>query len=246
MELSDFYPSPSELIKSELRVLNHLMNNPYITEKHSTFAQDTKKYYNINKNSPSGFEFFSYFNIYHAAMLSKSGVSARQKPNLQLVVAARIELTKGKYSNVSYCLAVCRIRAKHPSILRKFHFDVAIASTDEQVRRQEHPTCHLQYCGEMVPHMATMGCRQTQLDQMHPWLSEPRIFFWPMSLALLVDMALHEFPDPHSVKFRASNEWRGIVRTHEALILRPFYEKCVQVITDTKGSRTLADEFYVG
>jgi len=95
--------------------------------------------------------------------------------------------------------------------------------------------------------MKKMGCRQEQLDQMHPWLSEPRIFFWPMSLALLIDMALHEFPDEPSTKFRGTSEWRSIIREHEALLLKPFCQKCVDIIQDTKGAkRTLADEFYVG
>ena len=107
--------------------------------------------------------------------------------------------------------------------------------------------CHLQYCGEMIPHMKQrMGCQEAQLVQMHASLSEPRVFFWPMSLALLVDLAFHEFPDPRSANFRASSEWRGIIRAHEALVLQPFYEKCAQVIANTKGNnRTLADEFYV-
>ena len=248
MELLDFYPSPSELIKSELRVLDHLRNDPYISVTHSTFAQDAAKYYSRNKDARSGFEFFSYFDVYHG----KKGPGTRQnkqKPNLRLMVAARIELTKknGWYSNVTYCLAVCRIRTKHPSILRKFHFDVTVGSGTSQRRSQQHPQCHLQYCGEMIPHMATAGCLQTQLDQMHPSLSQPRIFFWPMSLALLIDMTLHEFPDPRSANFRASSEWRGLVRKQEALVLQPFYQKCVDVIVDRRGkNQTLADEFYVG
>ncbi len=249
MDHLDFYPLPHELIESEIKVLDHLRNNPYITEKHSIFAQDAIKYYSRNKDTRSGFEFFSYFDVMHAAMPGKKRASVGQKkqePNLRLIVAANIELTNnGSYSNVSYCLVVCRIRKKHPSILRKFHFDVT--NGDNQVRRQEHPVCHLQYCGEMIPRMQDMGCREAQLKQMHASLSEPRVFFWPMSLALLVDLAFHEFPDPHSSKFRASSEWRGIVRNQEALILRPFYEKCVQVLADTGGNnQTLADVFYVG
>ncbi len=248
MELSDFYPSPHTLIASELKVLDHLRNDPYITAEHSTFAQAAIRYYSRYKDARSGFEFSSHFDICHAAMLGKKGARARQKrqkPNLRLVVAARIELTKnGSYSNVSYCLAVGRIRG---SILRKFHFDVAVSNDISQRRLQQHPQCHLQYCGEMVPHMVTVGFRQTQLEQMHPWLSEPRIFFWPMSLALLIDMALHEFPDPRSAKFRKAPEWQGLVRKQEALVLRRFYGKCVEVIDNTKGNNgTLADEFYVG
>lgn len=249
MDLSNFYPSPSELIESELRVLDHLMNNPYIAEHHSTFAQAAKKYYSRNKDYRSGFEFFSYFDVWHAAMRSQDGASGRQrksKPNLRLTLGVLIELkTNGSYSNVTYCLAVCRLPSL--SILRKFHFDVTTIDDTSKRRLQQHPQCHLQYCGEMIPHMARMGCRQTQLEQMHPSLSEPRIFFWPMSLALLIDMALHEFPDDRSKKFRASSEWRGLVRNQETLVLRPFYQKCVDVIVDTKSkNRTLADEFYIG
>ena len=248
MEISDFYPSPGDLIKSEVVVLNYLRDDPYIKERHSQFALDAGRYYGQNRYSRSGFEFNSFFDIWHASMHRKKATSGRQRrhtPNVRLMVSARIELDKGAFSNVTYCLAVCRVRRL--TILRKFHFDVTVSSDTSQRRLQQHPRCHLQYCGEMVPHMATMGCRQTQLDQMHPWLSEPRIFFWPMSLALLIDMVLHEFPDDRSKKFRASSEWRGLVRNQEALVLRPFYEKCVEVITNTKGNnRTLADEFYVG
>ncbi len=98
----------------------------------------------------------------------------------------------------------------------------------------------------MVPGMRDMGCQEEQLKQMHPWLSEPRVFFWPMSLALLVDMTLREFPDSDSLRFRQTREWRGIVRNQEILVLRPFYEKCVQITGSAPGNdRILADEFYI-
>lgn len=250
MELSEFYPKPSDLILSELAVLNYLRSDPYIKETHIDFARHANTYYQHNRgNQLHGFEFVSYFDVCHAAMHKrqwKSGSQGKPTPNVRLLLAARIELERLAFRNVTYCLCVCRIRTARYTILRKFHFDITVDGGESTRRLQQHPRCHLQYCGGMVPQMATMGCRETQLDQMHPWLSEPRIFFWPMSLALLIDMALHEFPDPRSVKFRASNEWRGIVREHEALVLRRFHEKCVQVITDTGDkNRTLADEFYV-
>lgn len=251
MELPDFYPHSNKLIPSELSVLKYLMTNTYITQEHSTFAQDAKRYYNRNKSYHAGFEFFSYFDVCHSGMPgNRAGRSSQmiQRRNLRLVVGALIELKNDRsYSNVSYCLAVCGIRAKHPSILRKFHFDVTTTGGNGQARRQQHPVCHLQYCGEMIPGMKDMGCREEQLKQMHSSLSEPRVFFWPMSLALLIDMALHEFPDPYSLRFRESREWRGIVRNHESLVLRPFYEKCVQITGNAPGNdRILADEFYVG
>jgi hypothetical protein len=251
MELSDFYPSPSDLIKCELDVLDHLRTDPYIKETHSQFAQHASKYYERNRGGQSrGFEFVSYFDLWHAAMDRSKREHSKQESqtsNVRLILAARIELDRQAFSNVSYCLTVCRIRSARIIILRKFHFDVTISEDNSGRRRQQHPQCHLQYCGEMVPEMEKMGCRTTQLEKMNPWLSEPRIFSSPMSLALLIDMALHEFPDERSRKFRKSNEWRGLVRRQENLVLRPFYKKCVEVIVDTKkNNRTLAEEFYVG
>jgi hypothetical protein len=254
MELADFYPSADDLIRSELSVLDHLRQNRYIKEKHPQVAFAAETYYPRNKGSQSGFEFYCYFDIWHRPMHRKKAAARRKgkaRPNARLTVTALIELKNGAFTNVTYCLSVCRIKSTAPSlrltILRKFHFDVTVVSEAAHRRLQKHPQCHLQYCGELVPYMTTVGCRATQLDQMHPWLSEPRIFFWPMSLALLIDMALHEFPDQDSAKFRADSYWRSLVHKQEALVLRPFYEKCVEVIKDSKGeNRTLADAFYIG
>jgi hypothetical protein len=254
MDLTDFYPPPGDLLKSELSVLDYLRFNPYIKESHPQVAEAAGIYYPKNKGSQSGFVFHSYFDIWHAPLGSETaaaGSQRRPKPNARLTVSALIELRKCAFANVSYCLSVCRIESTSPcarvTILRKFHFDVTVAGELIERRFQQHPQCHLQYCGKMVPYMEEVGCRATQLEQMHPWLSEPRIFFWPMSLALLIDMALHEFPDQGSAKFRADSYWRGLIRKQEALVLRPFYEKCVEIIRDSGGeNRTLADAFYVG
>jgi hypothetical protein len=98
----------------------------------------------------------------------------------------------------------------------------------------------------MIPLMRNIGLTDAQLLSLHPVLSEPRIFFWPMSLTLLLDMALHEFPDAESTKFRAKTEWRHLVRESEQLVQRPFHQKCVEIITAGENSDLiLADRFYV-
>jgi hypothetical protein len=237
MELEDFYPSADDLVQHEVAVLDFLRNDPYIKEKHSQFAQDAATYFGRNKSIQTGFEFFSYLDVSHDQ-------NWKAKPNLRLILAARIERQAKAYANVTYCLCVCRTR--NFAVLRKFHFDVTFTAGRGR-RRQPHPRCHMQYCGDMIPQMQQMGVRQTQLTPLNPGLSEPRIFTWPMSLALLLDLTLHEFPSPKSEKFRAAPEWKAIIRTHEALILRPFLEKCVEVMKDRDGSRaTLGDAFYVG
>src|SRR5208337_795493 len=253
MDLSDFYPTPEDLIKSEITVLGHLRASTYIKERHPQVAQAAEQWYYQNKASRSGFEFNTHLDLWHQPMHRKMGAFGgfgRLRPNARLTNSALIRLNGRRFTNVSYCLSVCKLKSLLPAaranVLRKFHFDVTAVDEATPHRRQPHPRCHLQYCGEMLRYMTDVGCTQAQLDQMHPWLSEPRIFFWPMSLALLIDMALHEFPDQDSAKFREENCWRGLVRGQEALILRPFYEKCVEIIRNTSGkNQTLAEAFYV-
>ncbi len=246
MDLSDFYPSSEELIESEIAVLGHLRGNTYIRERHPQVALAAERLYRRNKGSRSDFEFNTHFDVWHEPIPGKKarfrgeGVS---KANARLTISALIQLNDIKFTNVSYCLSVCKLKSTLPTmpatIYRKFHFDVTVAPS----RRQAHPRCHLQYCGELLPYMKEVGCTEMQLGHMHPWLSEPRIFFWPMSLALLIDMALHEFPDQNSEKFRAENYWRGLIRQQETLVLLPFYKKCVEVIRSK--NQTLADAFYI-
>src|SRR5882724_1625689 len=221
MLLSDFYPTPHELIANEVRVLARLMDDPYIAAEHPQFARDARAYHSRYRDLRNGFQFFSYFDIYHSELpRRRRPIRGREQPNLRLLVASLIERENATtYGNISYCLTVCRLRSGQHSILRKFHFDV---TSSQHARRQQHPICHLQYCGGTIPIMGEMGPRQEQLEQMHMELSEPRIFFWPMSLALLIDMTLHEFPDIRSAKFRTTPEWRGIIRDNQVLLLQRF------------------------
>jgi hypothetical protein len=252
MDLSDFYPSPGDLIQSELSVLDHLRRSTYINRNHSQVAAAANNYYRRNTGSRSDFEFQSYFDIWHPPMHRRrlpAWDRGAAKPNARLTVSARIGRKNGNFTEVTYCLSVCRLHSVSPparlAIYRKFHFDVTVADDGGHSRRQPHPRCHLQYCGEMVPIMRDIGCKESQLNQMQPWLSEPRIFFWPMSLALLIDMALHEFPDQASTEFRSESGWHRLVREQEALVLRPFCQKCIEIIDARGRDRTLADAFYV-
>ena len=253
MDLSDFYPTPEGLIESEIAVLGHLRASTYIKERHPQVTQAAEQSYFQNKASRSGFQFNTHFDIWHKQMYPEKGAFGPfgvPRTNARLAISALIELTGRKFTNVSYCLSVCKLKLAYPAtpskIVRKFHFDVTALNETGAHRRQPHPQCHLQYCGEMVPYMRLIGCTDAQLSHMHPWLSEPRIFFWPMSLALLIDMALHEFPDQGSAKFRADSRWRDLVRGQETLVLRPFYRKCIEIITySSQKNQTLAEAFDV-
>lgn len=244
MELADFYPLPQQLVENEITVLGRLMDNPFLRREHPNFADDARRYYERYRSLKDGFQFWSYLDVYHAQMPKRGKtIRGRNQPNARLFIGSVIEVNGKAYRNISYCLIVCRLKPTQPAVLRKFHFDV-VSTVGDNARRQQHPRCHLQYCGGMPPF--DIGITKAQLQNMHMDLDEPRIFFWPMSLALLLDMTLHEFPNFESAKFRATPEWRGIIRQNEALILRRFYQGCIDVIVDhAHQNKTLSDAFYV-
>src|ERR1700674_483956 len=247
IRLLDVYPEPSALIRSERKTLEHLMAETYINAKHQDFARHAREYYQRSGRAANGFEFSSHLDIWHAQIGGRLK-SDKEKTNVRLILASQVQLRgKKDYANITHCLCVLRLRAGGKfTILRKFHFDVTAGNEESGGRMQRHPRFHLQYCGKMLPYMDRMGVDKSQLDQLHPSLSEPRVFFMPMSLALMLDMTLREFPDAASAKFRATGEWRGIVREHESLVLLPFFEKCVKGINQTGPIETLADQFYIG
>lgn len=240
----------------ENRVLAYLEGDTYILAEHPKFLSDVVQYRRQSFAGRKGFEFASYLDLFHSEMprVRGEGVSRRNRfPNIRLIVSVSIEQpTRNSFGNIVYVLVVCRIRSQNPDpaiaatnplVLRKFHFDVTSAVASQ---RQEHPISHLQYCGTMIPFMAVNGYPDSQLRQMHSKLSEPRLFFWPMSLAYLLEICFREFPDSRSKKFRETNEWRGLLHESERLIMHPFFSKCVDVIDNAAGSySTLTDAFYV-
>lgn len=245
--LLEIYPKPADLVRNEVKVLEYLRHNPYINQVHSDFARHANHYYQRSRSAKNGFEFASHLDLWHTAIGGKRQAGARA--NIRLALASLVEVeSANEYGNISHCLAVLRRRANGKyTILRKFHFDVSVGNEKPGGRLQRHPRFHLQYCGEMVPYMKGLGLSDTQLSQLHPWLSEPRLFYTPMSLALMLDMSLREFPDSDSAKFRATGEWRGIVHEHESAMLSPFFQKCVEIIDAKAGAiQILQDQLYVG
>ena len=133
----------------------------------------------------------------------------------------------GNYiANTSYCMCLVEGTDRPNKVLRKFHFDYVTARPDQ---RQAHPRFHLQYCGGFVPAMSALGVSEELMNDLLPDVSEPRIFFRPMTLALLMNIAFHEFPGGEIDEIRKRGEWRNLVRENEKVILRPFYSKCANL-----------------
>ena len=155
---------------------------------------------------------------------------------LWLYVGGLIEQC-GNVTNVSHflCVAQDAPSGETKRILRKYHFDYADPAGK---RRRPHPVFHLQYPGSLPPGLAS------ELDDGHMdgWLDEPRVFYGPMSLALVLQMAFWEFPDEYTDRIRKDGYWLGkILRRDQECLWRPFHEGCASLIASNK---IVLDEAY--
>ena len=249
MRLTDFYPSPSALRDNELSTLNLLSNDPYFATEHGQFVADASATYSQYSYRARGLRFESFIDVSHTEMRGSKTVdpaTGRPKANVRLLIGSLIDQEHNSaFENISYFLVVSRIGSTPPTILRKFHFDITPSAAG--TRRQSHPLSHLQYCGKLTKMMQEkLGYRPEHLKHLHFELSEPRVFFWPMSLALLIDLSLREFAETSSYTFRQGADWRNIVRRDEVLLLRRFHQECLRVIDSAVKNRpTLSESFYV-
>jgi hypothetical protein len=143
-------------------------------------------------------------------------------------------------ANTSYCICIVEGTDKPNKVLRKFHFDYVTVFTD---RKEPHPRFHLQYCGGLPSFMENLGITKELMDLLLPNVDGPRIFFRPMTLALLMNMAFHEFPCQDTDEIKRRGEWQNLVRENERKILVPFYERCAQLAG--KDRIVFFDEAYV-
>lgn len=230
------FPSPKELIRNEIATLNFLRGDKILWEHYTQFAMEANELYAKTKESPSMFNFESYLNIPLHGKLGKAYVGAS-------VVPAKNGKT---YENVTYCLAICEMKSGEAELLKKLHFDY---TEPWKASGQPHPVFHFQHPGELTPLLKQDGVDDTHLSS---WLSEPRLPFCPMSLALLVNCIFIDFPSEHSEKFIQRGEWRSIIRKNEELILEPYYRNCFDFVDKRANGvirgvkRLLTSDFYYG
>ena len=129
-------------------------------------------------------------------------------------------------ANTSYCMCLVEGRDKPNKVLRKFHFDYVTERSD---RKQPHPRFHLQYCGGLPPFLTSLGITKKLMEPLVPEVEGPRIFFRPMTLGLLMNIAFHEFPCGDTDQIKKKGEWLNLVRDNERVVLKPFYSKCADL-----------------
>jgi hypothetical protein len=230
MRIDEGYPPPNELRKNELETLQYIKDSSVFQSYYPTFTNDAS---------------LSYFQLQKATSLnfaSNLEVCLDQKSGKKgdAHIGLNIRTKDNRYEQVSYSLAICLKRGDQYRLLRRYHFDYAIPGIST---RQAHPVFHLQYAGELFGHLKALKIQHAHLDS---WLSEPRLFFMPMTLAFLMNIVFKEFPDESAVAVIERSEWRDLVRKNEKLLLVPYFRCCHNFINAINNLNLLTNDFYYG
>ncbi|MCP4148111.1 MAG: hypothetical protein GY757_10220 [bacterium] len=236
MKIGKHYLAPNELIKCELKTLQFFKSNFFYTQELETMALYSNALYStVKQNISRGLFNFNFESKFAINIDGNKGYA---------YVSALIETNdKNEFQNISYCFSIIgkeKQKGSNNKILRKFHFDY----TPPLIKRnQPQPTYHLQYGGEATTDLKK-DFGENCLEHMDTWLSEPRLFYSPVSLALLVNMIIKEFPAEKTTKLIRGSEWRSLIIANENLILAPFYKACSLFLADKDRKEVFSNDFY--
>ena len=114
MDLSDFYPSSEELIDSEIAVLGYLRGNTYIWERHPQVAVAAEQLLptRIKVAAPTSSSIhISIFGMNQFQERKRAFAGRGPRPNARLTISSLIQLNDNNFTNVSYCLSVCKLKS---------------------------------------------------------------------------------------------------------------------------------------
>jgi hypothetical protein len=231
--ISSDFPKPRALLECEINTLQFLRNTTRVQSEYQQLYVDAELYYNAiyqRKKSALSFDFESELSI---NTVRGAGIAH---------IGAHITINEVQdYENLSYYIALLIKSSGKDRLIRKYHFDHTLPGTND---RQPHPVFHLQYAGEMSPGL--LKKENLDYEHMDAWLKVPRLYYMPMSLALLINLVLIEFPSDKSRKIFELPEWRNLVRSNENLIIKPFYKNCHNFISTRDKTKLFINDFYYG
>lgn len=231
MRIDEGYPSPGALKRNELETLRYIKDSTVFQSFYRTLADDASTYYFQLQNA-SSLKFVSQIDICLDPRSGKMG---------NAYIGFDIDSRNGRYSQVTYSLAIISKDRTHHRLLRKFHFDYALPDVPG---RHPHPVFHLQYGGGIFAPLTQLRLKHAHLDH---WLSEPRLCFMPMSFALLINIVFKEFPEQKAINLIERSEWRELIRKNEKLFLIPYFKSChtfMNALNDL--GKLLTNDFYYG
>jgi hypothetical protein len=137
-----------------------------------------------------------------------------ESSNYRIVVHAELS---GDYEFTTYSIGICGDNNSN-ELIRRFHFDY---DHNNLRKKQKAFISHLQYGGK-----SGIGFSGTQYNtnNIEDWLSEPRLNFPPVNLALLLDIIFCEFPNDKTNKITENPDWRSLILNNEEFILKQYFK----------------------
>ena len=219
----------------------------------------------LHKNSTIQTEFPNIYNPASAKAFAGNGANGRRTQRFQkfgfeccwnsvcefeggsdcrLILQEQVTPDKNsdRVRDVTFCLCVALLENKAiKRVLRKFHFDFTLDTGE--TRRRRHPIHHAQYGGKAGGDLGG-HLDEEMLAHLTPALSEPRVFYYPMTLAIALSLGFREFQNEHTKVVLESADWLNVVRENESRVIRPFLVSFVDSINSRKGRDTLFDFLY--
>lgn len=151
------------------------------------------------------------------------------KRKIHVHVGGRVQCENNVIVDISYFMALTADHGsggqdKRQVVLRKYHFDY---TNPKNRRRSPHPVFHLHLTGKLPPEMPST---QYVIDHLYPDLSEPRILYLPMSLALVLHTIFSEFREPDTEKIRNDSDWHAHVKRDQEILWHAYMHKCLEYI----------------
>jgi len=223
------YPNYLTFIKNERKTLRFLAEQPFINKAFGSLSRSAETcFYKVTNDEKvlkkSEFIFGCNFDILIEKEIRRIIIEVKILPNFEFA---------------TYILSICRNNSAPFFLIRKFHFDYAIP----KIKESPKPVYHLQYGGELSPGLDEL---KIDVNDLHPWLSLPRIGFYPINLALLLDMIFIEFKTEETIRIVGRQEWRDFVKNNEDEILKPYYERISSFLNGEHSHNFLLRDYYYG
>lgn len=225
------HPNYKEFINNEFKTLETITTRAMLLRIYPVLSNSISTCYEIckgkqKKNTLSSINFHCSFDV------------NVQGSSHTIILGALV--TEG-YEECSYSLTILGKDDDEKRVIRKYHFDYAIPAV--AAKKQKVPSYHLQYGGELSEAMKKDGLCDKKLDS---WLSVPRLSYYPINFALLLDLLLCEFRSKETNEVAQSTNWRDLIFNNEKFISQPFFTTISNYIGSEsyKRGRLIRDVFY--
>ena len=238
MMMNEWYPNPGDFLKCERETLIFLKDRPVVANQFPVLYNDVNRHYSflseaIKNPGKVNFYFESEIEINLSPKKSKNRIGIAN-------ISVEIVTKKDELKKISYNLAIID-KSHNPSrILRKFHFDY---DPPDSGHRYPHPVIHLHYGGKLSKKLEDQGLT---VDHLNIDMDKPRLGYFPLSLALLINLVLVDFPDEKSIKLSGTPEWRNLIRKNEKIVLEPFFTNCHRFFSNKNKEKLFVNDFYYG